>query len=132
VQVRRLLPAAAALICVGVMSGCGATGSHPAQSSSRLPGLGGRAPAQLVGTYRTTFSRADLARAPKPGELPIGPWTLVIGNTGGANTTRPLAFGEGNADRVSHRFTVAGDRLSNWGNTQLILSGHRWTKQGAH
>lgn len=167
-QARRLLPAAA-LVCVGVMSGCGSTGSHSAQSSSRLSGLGGRAPARLVGTYRTTFSRKDRAQAPKPGELPLGRWTLLITNTGGASNTRALAVGKGDADRVSHRFTVVGDRLSigcndgqglpstgsqtyTWSighdtlmltatsppckhddpNTQLILSGHPWTKQGAH
>jgi hypothetical protein len=65
-----------------------------------------------VGTFKTTLSRADLARAPQPGEMSAGSWTLVIGNRGGPGNERALAIGPGDTDRAVYRFGIHGNRLS--------------------
>jgi hypothetical protein len=43
--------------------------------------------------------------------LPLGPWTLVIGNRTGADGTRALGVGNGETDRVSYSFGVNGNHL---------------------
>jgi hypothetical protein len=106
-----LLTTAAAVAALSVVSGCGSGSSPTPASGPQHPGLGEQAPAQLAGTFTATFSRHDSADAPKPDELPTGPWTLVIANTGGPNNTRALAVGPGDTARVSFRFRVSGNRL---------------------
>ena len=117
-----LLPTAAAVAALSVVSGCG-SGSHPSAGSAsrhagvrghvatQLTGLGAQAPTRLTGTFTTTFSRHDAAGAPKPDELPIGLWTLIIGNTGGPNNNRALTVGPGASGGDSFRFGVSGNRL---------------------
>jgi hypothetical protein len=65
-----------------------------------------------VGTFKTSLNRSDAAGAPRPNELPIGPWTLVIGNSGGPNNARALGVGNGDTNRVLYRFGVKGSVLS--------------------
>jgi hypothetical protein len=102
----------AAVTSLGIASGCGSTASHTANSSlSKESGLGGPAPARLLGMFRTKIGHREVSRAPKPDELPIGVWTLVITNNGGANHNRALGVGPGDTDRVTYRFGVSGNRL---------------------
>lgn len=93
------------------IAGCGSSSSS-SSSSKPKDDLGGAAPASLVGTFSTTIDRSDAAGAPKPEELPIGPWTLVIGNSGGPDNSRALGVGNGDTDRVVYRFGVKGNVLS--------------------
>jgi hypothetical protein len=99
----------AALTPLGIASGCGAGNVHPSASHGTL---GGPAPALLAGTFTTTITRRDIANAPNPGEMPLGSWTLVIGNTGGTNNGRALALGPGDSGRDAYRFGVNGNRLT--------------------
>jgi hypothetical protein len=100
------------LVSLGAAAACDSGPRHPAESGSEASSLDGRAPAALVGTFKTTITRRDAARAPKPDELPIGRWTLVIGNRGGPSNGRALGVGNGDTDRVVYRFGVSGNRLS--------------------
>jgi hypothetical protein len=109
----RWLPQIAALVAaLGVVSGCG-SGSHPAPTSSpQYSGSGSEAPAQLTGTYTATISRQDRTGAPRPAELPIGRWTLIIANTGGPNNGRALTVGPGDTGGVSFRFGAGGSHVA--------------------
>jgi hypothetical protein len=106
------LIATVVLVSLGAASACDSGPRHAAESGSVPSGLGGQAPATLVGTFKTRITRRDATRAPKPDELPIGPWTLVIGNRGGPGNGRALGVGNGDTDRVVYRFGVSGNRLS--------------------
>jgi hypothetical protein len=105
-------------VLVPAVSGCGsnskqsiqpAVETSPAAQSSLL---GGPAPASLVGTFTTTINRKDAAAAPKPDEMPIGSWTLVIDNSGGPNHFRALGIGDADNARVVYGFGVKGNLLS--------------------
>jgi hypothetical protein len=102
---------ATVLVSLSAATACDSS-PRPAASGSEPSSLGGQAPAALVGTFTTTITRRDAARAPKRDELPIGPWTLVIGNRGGPGNGRALGVGNGDTDRVVYRFGVSGNRLS--------------------
>jgi hypothetical protein len=102
-----------------VAAGCGSdSGSSSqqatpaAQTTKAKPNLGGPAPADLLGTFTTTLTRRDAAGARKPDELPIGPWTLVIGNSGGPGNSRALGIGNGDTNRVVYQFGVQGQTIA--------------------
>jgi hypothetical protein len=97
------------VVLLGATGGCGSSSKQTHTTASAASGLGGAAPQQLVGTFKTTLTRDDAARAPRPSELPIGPWTLVIGNSGGPGNSRAVGVGNGDTDRVVHRFGVKGN-----------------------
>lgn len=109
---RRLSEAVVITASVGALAACGSSGPQPAHGKSDGTALGGPAPGGLVGTFKTSLSRRDATHAPRPGELPIGPWTLVIGNSGGPNNARALGVGNGDTNRVAYRFGVKGSVLS--------------------
>jgi hypothetical protein len=119
---KRLVVAIVAAASLGALfAGCGSTTKRSAGATSQASALGGPAPERLVGTFKTSLSRRDAARAPKPNELPIGPWTLVIGNSGGPNNSRALGMGNGDTNRVVYRFGVKGNVLSVGCNDDLGL-----------
>ncbi len=105
-QIRRMSAGLVGIAALAVAAtGCGS-------SSKPKDDLGGPAPASLLGTFSTTIDRGDAASAPKPQELPIGPWKLVIANSGGPDNSRALGVGNGDTDRVVYRFGVNGNVLS--------------------
>jgi hypothetical protein len=80
---------------------------------------GGPAPKALVGTYRTTLTRADIARAAVPAHVPTFKWDLVIVNAPYLKYKLALGFrptGQG-GDTVP--FGVQGNRL----NLQCLVDG---------
>jgi hypothetical protein len=109
---KTLRVAVVAAASLGASSGCGSASKHSAGTASQTSALGGPAPHQLVGTFRANLSRRDAVRAPRPAELPLGPWTLVIGNSGGPNNSRALGIGNGDTNKVLYRFGVRGNVLS--------------------
>ncbi len=89
-----------------------------AAAGPRVP-PGGRAPKALVGTYRTTLTRADVAKAAVPAHVPTYKWELVIVNA--PYLKYPLALGlrpvgQG-GDTVP--FGVQGNRI----NLQCLVAG---------
>jgi hypothetical protein len=108
---REIAPALVALATLTAAAGCGSSSSHPASSGHAQSALGGPASRQLIGTFTTTLTPRDRTAAPKPAELPTGPWTLVIGNNGGPNNSRALGLGNGDTNRVVYRFGVTGATL---------------------
>jgi hypothetical protein len=98
-SLRVLGPAFAAAALVGSAAGAGVS----------IPG--GPAPKALVGTYRTTLSRADLAKAANPAHIPTFKWDLVIINSPYLHYPRALGLrptGQG-GDTVP--FGVKGNRI---------------------
>jgi hypothetical protein len=107
---RELGLAIAATAALGALAACGSSTKHPVHPRSAA--LGGPAPQELVGTFKTSLTRRDAAHAPRPNELPIGSWTLVIGNSGGPNNSRAVGIGPGDTDRVVYRFGVKRNVLA--------------------
>jgi hypothetical protein len=108
---RKQLTAILVAAALGAAAGCGSSNTEPTRSGPTNAQLGGAAPTALVGTFKTTLTRRDVARAPIPNELPLGPWTLVIGNSAGPGHTRALGVGNGDYDRVVYRLGVNGNRV---------------------
>jgi hypothetical protein len=72
---------------------------------------GGPAPRTLLGTYRTTLTRADVAKAVVPDHVPTFKWELAVVNSGYLKYRRALGlrpFGQG-GDTVP--FGVRGNRI---------------------
>lgn len=109
---RQLAASAAVAAPLMALAACGSSTKQPTPPERVRSVLGGPAPQRLVGTFKTSLSRRDAAGAPKPNELPIGPWTLVIGNSGGPNNARALGVGNGDTNRVAYRFGVKGNVLA--------------------
>lgn len=89
---------------------------------------GGPAPKPLVGTWRTTLTRADIARASNPAHMPAqGTWELVLANGPYLKWSRALGLrpaGEG-GDTVP--FGFSGNRLFIQclaGGEGSVVSGH--------
>lgn len=97
---------------VTALATCLALTATVAAAASRIAAPpGGPAPASLVGTYRTTLTRADLAKAANPAHVPTFKWDLIVVNSGYLNYPRALGlrpFGQG-GDTVP--FGVRGNRL---------------------
>jgi len=119
---RALVIPVAAILLVGVA----------AAASPRPPG--GAAPQRLLGTYRTTLTRADVARAANPAHLGSLRWELVIVNDGYLSYPHALGVrpaGEGGdtvpfgvrADKINLQCLVEGRPAPGYGTYAWSLTG---------
>jgi hypothetical protein len=114
----------------------GSTGAALAAATPFIP-PGGPAPKPLAGTWRTTLTRADVARASNPAHLPAhGMWELVLANGRYLKWPRALGLrpaGEG-GDTVP--FGFRGNRLyveCLAGDQGSVVAGHgtySWSLRG--
>jgi hypothetical protein len=106
--------ACALALCLGLT----ATVAVAASELPRQP-PGGPAPKTLLGIYRTTLTRADVAKAAYPTHIPTVGWELVVVNSGYLQYPRALGLrpvGQG-GDTVP--FGVQGNRI----NLQCLVEG---------
>lgn len=101
------------------------------------PPPGGAAPPSLVGTYRTTLTRADVAKASNPAHLPAQrTWELVIVNDPYVGYPRALGLRPAGSGGDTVPFGVRGKRLNLQclaGDAGAVVRGfgtYAWSRRG--
>jgi hypothetical protein len=114
----------------------GSTGVALAAANPLVP-PGGPAPRALVGTWRTTLTAADVARASNPAHMPAQrTWELVVGNTPYLRWPRALGLRPAGQGGDTMPFGFTGHRLYVQclaGDQGTVVSGHgtyAWSLRG--